>query len=276
MVKNAGNRPLIHDANHKQCTAQCLANEFAFDELRHTLEQRYRLVVYLDVIHIEHADWEAFLFPYGVFVGWGMGYDDEQHLLDELRSYALYPHASVFIDRFTYSEGKASTRIRNDHIELGTTSTRDKLAISHALAQSVKLMEFEHQAQRTIVETGYIPENIAKYGRANLGRKAIAKLRGTLYLVRSDIHLHFDLLDTPEFFWEYPELQDTYLGITSYLEIEQRTRLLTDKLDIIQQLLTMLAEEQNHKHSSTLEWIIIWLIAVEIIVFFVHDIFKWF
>lgn len=276
MIKTAGSRHLVHDAALKQCTAQCLANVFEFDELKLALEQRYRLVVYLDVIHIEHANWEAFIFPYGVFVGWGMGYDDEQHLLDELGAYAPNPHESAFIDRFTYAEGENSTRIHNDHIELSASSTRDKLAIAHGLAQSVKLMEFENQAQRTIEETSYIPENIAKYGAANLRRKDIAKLRGTLYLVRSDIHLHFDLLDTPEFFWEYPELQDIYHSITKYLEIEQRTRLLTDKLDIIQQLLNMLAEEQNHKHSSTLEWIIIWLIAVEIVVFFVHDIFKLF
>lgn len=275
-MKNAGNQPIVPDTPPRQCTAQCLANVFAFDELRLTLEQRYRLVVYLDVIHIEHANWEAFIFPYGVFVGWGMGYDDEQHLLYELSVYARNSHKTTFIDRFTYAEGGTTTRIHNDHIELSSTSTRDKLAISHGLAQSVKLMEFENQAQRTIEETGYIPENIAKYGRANLGRKAIAKLRGTLYLVRSDIHLHFDLLDTPEFFWEYPELQDIYHSIANYLEIEQRTRLLTDKLDIIQQLLNMLAEEQMHKHSSTLEWIIIWLIAVEIVVFFVHDIFQMF
>ncbi len=276
MTKNTGGRHLVHDASLRQCTAQCLANVFEFDELRLALERRYRLVAYLEAIHIEHANWEAFIFPYGVFVGWGMGYNDEKHLLDELGTYAVAPHEAPFIDRFTYAEGGNNTRIHNDHIELRTSSIRDKLAISHSLAQSVKLMEFENQAQRTIEETGYIPQNIAKYGRANLSRKAIAKLRGTLYLVRSDIHLHFDLLDTPEFFWEYPELQDTYHSFANYLEIEQRTRLLNDKLDIIQQLLNMLAEEQNHKHSSTLEWIIIWLIAVEIVVFFVHDIFKLF
>jgi len=269
---------LVQDATLRQCTAQCLANIFDFDALKLNLEQRYRLVAYLDVIHIEQANWEAFVFPYGVFVGWGMGYDDEQFLLEELRQHSSGLHDDTFIDRFTYSEaeGETTTRIHNDHIELSSGAILNKLTISHGLAQSVKLMEFEDKAQRTIVETGYIPENIAKYGRANLGRKAIAKLRGTLYLVRSDIHLHFDLLDTPEFFWEYPELQDLYHSITNYLEIEQRIRLLTDKLDIIQQLLNMLAEEQNHKHSSTLEWIIIWLIAVEIVMFFIHDIFKLF
>jgi len=267
-------RHLQHDSTFRQCTAQCLANLFDMGGLRLTLEQRYRLVTYLDVLHIEQANWEAFIFPYGVFVGWGMGYDDEQYLLGALRVHMRDGHEDAFVDRFTFSEGGDSSRIHNDHIELGSGSILDKLAVAHGLAQSVKLMEFEEQARRTIEETSYIPENIARYGRANLGRTAIARLRGTLYLVRSDIHLHFDLLDTPEFFWEYPELQESYQRITSYLEIEQRIRLLTDKLEIIQQLLNMLADEQNHKHSSTLEWIIIWLIAVEIVIFIVHDLLK--
>jgi len=36
----------------------------------------------------------------------------------------------------------------------------------------------------------------------------------------------------------------------------------------------MLADEQNHKHSSLLEWIIIWLIAIEIFFFLMHDLWK--
>ncbi len=262
------------DIHTRQCIAQCIANFFNFDELRLILEQRYRVTTYQDALHIAQAEWDALIFPYGVYVGWDMGYDEEQYLQDELRNHCSGLHQSAYIDHFTFDDGNGigTTRIRNDHIELGSNNILEKLAVSHGLAQSVKLMEFEEQAKRTIEETSYIPENIARYGRANLRRREIAKLRGMLYIVRSDIHLHFDLLDTPEFFWEYPELQDTYNSVITYLEMAQRTRLLNDKLNIIQQLLNMLAEEQNHKHSSTLEWIIIWLIAVEIVIFLAHDI----
>jgi len=51
----------------------------------------------------------------------------------------------------------------------------------------------------------------------------------------------------------------------NYLEIRQRTEVLSKKLETIHELLEMLADEQKHLHSSTLEWIIIWLIAVEIL-----------
>ncbi len=267
MSEDAATENTIH-----QCRAQCIANQFEFDALRQILEQRYRVTAYQGALHVTQHDWEALIFPYGVLVDWGMGYDEEQLLLEELHRYSKGQHRAPYIDHFSFSSAAESNRIRNDHIELKSDSRLDKLAVSHGLAQSVKLMEFEDQARRTIEETSYIPENIARYGQANLGRKAIAKLRGTLYLVRSDIHLHFDLLDTPEFFWEYPELQDTYHMIINYLEVSQRIQLLNDKLDIIQQLLNMLAEEQKHKHSSTLEWIIIWLIAVEIVIFLAHDI----
>ncbi|MDD1623685.1 MAG: RMD1 family protein, partial [Methylococcaceae bacterium] len=43
-----------------------------------------------------------------------------------------------------------------------------------------------------------------------------------------------------------------------------RTEVLSKKLETIHELFEMLADEQKHRHSSILEWIIIWLIAFEI------------
>jgi uncharacterized Rmd1/YagE family protein len=79
--------------------------------------------------------------------------------------------------------------------------------------------------------------------------------------------LHYGLLDTPEFFWDYPELEEGYLKLAKYLELQPRIDILTRKLDTIQGLLDMLADEQNHKHSAFLEWIIIVLIAVDIVIY---------
>jgi uncharacterized Rmd1/YagE family protein len=99
-------------------------------------------------------------------------------------------------------------------------------------------------------------------------RRELAKLRGKLYDTTSDITLHFSLLDTPEFFWGYPELEENYYLLLKYLDFQQRIDILEKKLETIQKLLNMIADEQNHKHSAFLEWIIIVLIAVDIIVYF--------
>jgi uncharacterized Rmd1/YagE family protein len=75
------------------------------------------------------------------------------------------------------------------------------------------------------------------------------------------------LLDTPEFFWEYPEYEHAYNATARYLDIRPRVDVLSNKLNVIHELFEMLAEELNHKHSSFLEWIIIILIAFEIATF---------
>lgn len=101
-------------------------------------------------------------------------------------------------------------------------------------------------------------------------------MRGKLFLVKSTINLKHDLLDTPEYFWESPEVESFYINMRKYLEIDNRVEVLNAKLQVISELLEMLADELAHKHSSLLEWIIILLIAFEIVVFGLHDIFKLF
>jgi uncharacterized Rmd1/YagE family protein len=60
-----------------------------------------------------------------------------------------------------------------------------------------------------------------------------------------------------------------YLALARYLEIRPRAAVLANRLEVIQELLEMMADEQKHRHSSLLEWIIIVLIAIEIVLFFV-------
>jgi uncharacterized Rmd1/YagE family protein len=109
----------------------------------------------------------------------------------------------------------------------------------------------------TIEDTAHIPRALAETGRLNLSRRAIARMRGKLYLAVSDINLNFDLLDTPEFFWEYPEVEHVYTLTATYLDVKPRIEVLNKKVHVIHELFEMLAEEQNHKHSTVLEWIII-------------------
>ena len=172
---------------------------------------------------------------------------------------------------FSYITGYEKDRMARDHIELVNSSPLNLLAISYAIAQSVKMSEFESLVAKTISETASIPRKLASEGRTALTRKQTSKMRGRLFLTKSEIILRYDLLDKPEFFWEYPELDNLYQIGANYLELNQRTHILTLKLGTISELLDMLDDDQKHRHSSKLEWIIIWLIAVEIVIFLVND-----
>jgi uncharacterized Rmd1/YagE family protein len=248
--------------NH--CLTVCLAQSFRFSELREKLLDSTRSQVFRNALIIDYKEGCSIVFSYGVVVHWNISLDDRRALQTLLMDFAVRPDINPQEDNFSYEVGCEQDRLQHDHIELVAGDFKVLLALSHAMAQSIKLASFEGNAIDTIHATSHLPESLAREGKIKLNRKAMAKIRGQLFLTKSDIILNYDLLDTPEFFWEHPEYQGIYSMAANYLEIRQRTDVLSKKLETIHELLEMLADEQKHLHSSVLEWIIIWLIAVEI------------
>ncbi|MEF3255495.1 MAG: RMD1 family protein, partial [Deferribacterales bacterium] len=116
-----------------------------------------------------------------------------------------------------------------------------------------------------------IPYELSLKGKITLSKSEISKERGRIFLERTEIYLNLGFLDTPEFFWEFSDLEKIYEAVSNYLDIKPRVEILNKKMEIIQDLLTMLSNEQNHLHSAFLETVIIILIAIEIII----SIVKW-
>lgn len=262
-------------ATGNEVYALCYCDYFRFSDLRNQLQQHHRCETYRDALSVDWGPGHVYLFDYGVVVFWRLSPDERQEVLSGIADHAHAPLSVTLDDVFTYETGSDKPFIKNDHINLPDNDTLTELAVSHGIAQSTKLAQFENHVLKTISSTEHIPENIARTGSAGLSRRKIAQLRGRLFLTTSDIMLNYALLDVPDFFWEYPELDGYYVKVSDYLEIRQRVTVLTKKLETIHQLFDMMADEQKHKHSAMLEWIIIWLIAFEIIVFMFHDVLDW-
>lgn len=258
-------------STNNECVAVAVAEHFRFAELTQMLMAEERAILYRDALHLERQGRSAFVFAYGVVVTWQWTLDERETLLQRLADFHTNSYHNRESERFNFSSGSDSFRIQRDHLFIHDTAPLHLLAVSHALAQSVKLSCFEALVTTTMATTAHIPRMLAETGVTSLSRRQLAKIRGQLFLTKSDIIVRYDLLDTPEFFWEYPELDAIYQQIAHYLEIRNRTQVLSTRLETVHELFEMLADEQKHKHSATLEWIIIWLIAVEIIIFVVND-----
>lgn len=256
------------------CNAYCLAKTFLFDDLKEYLFNNEKAVIFRDILHLTKNNRDIFIFHYGTMVVWDLSYDETLRLIDLLKPYMNEPHEIYYNDEFTYSLDNEEVKIHNDHIYLKKMEPFELMALSHGIAQSVKLAELEDHVSHTIESTAHLPQNMAGTGKTKLRRKEIAKLRGRLHLVEMEINLKFELLDTPEFFWEYPEVEHLFEMTARYLETKPRIELLNKKLTVIHDLLIMLADEQNHKHLAILEWIIIWLIAIEIIYFILNEVLR--
>ena len=261
----------IQPTTARTLRALCVAERFQFDPLYEFLARQQHAARMRDVLILTPDPGVfAFLFEYGVCVLCGYDYEAERRLVDLLLKYAVQPLEPVVEEELTYRRSlDDGVRIRHDLIELDDASELVCQALAHALAQSTRLASFETAIEETINRTRFIPETLARKGSIAMSRRQLARERGRVYLEKAHIVLKFNLLDTPEFLWEYPEMERYYLSLARYLEIRPRAAVLANRLEVIQELLEMMADEQKHRHSSLLEWIIIVLIAIEIVLFFV-------
>lgn len=252
------------------CSAICTAASYSIKPLYEVMRITYKTTLYRDVVYVDMQkddfSCEAFFFPYGAAVFWGVDQEKGLRIInEEISSFEQQRSSELETDSFTYEYGD-SIKIFEDEILLPDDTILTKLALSHAMAQSVKLAGFETSVQKTFQLTKQLPEDLAKFGKISLSRKAMRRKMGELFITRNSINLNKDVLDTPEFFWEYPELEPAYLLMANYLDIRTRVEILNQRLNVIHDLFEMLGTELNHSHSNRLEWIIIWLILIEVII----------
>jgi len=158
------------------------------------------------------------------------------------------------------------SRIYNDVITLRHGSGyMTKLSLSHALSQSVKISLFEELISSKIEETKDIPETLSETGKIGMPHKEIMRKTGELFILRTNINSVGSVLDSPEVFWTYPDLQPLYEAARSYLEIPQRIELLNTRVEVLQDMLELLKESVSSRHAERLEQIVIALIGIEIV-----------
>ena len=158
-----------------------------------------------------------------------------------------------------------SSKIFNDFVTLGTMHPNEKLAVSYAIAQSLKLEVFEMRVEQVIDNTKEYPQKLADTGKVQISQTDISKKVGALFIQRNDVNLHSSLLDMPDFLWQEDLFEPEYLALREYMDIDRRLDVLNRRLEIVRELLDMLTTLLENSTANRLEWVIIILILVEVL-----------
>lgn len=257
-----------------RCVSFCTAGSYDILGLAVFFKKKgYFTRISKDILHVISTKrmGDIFFFNYGCFVCWGLKKGFEDKIIEYVKNFSGKSLTSIETDHFFYRYGQETMldtheKLRLDTITLDSEDAQVKLAISHGLAQSIKLEAFEEAIKGAIKKNDYLPEEIASRGVISLSRRAIFKRMGEIFLARSSINLNIEYLDVPEFFWRNPNLEPFYIMTKKFLDIPNRVMALNQKLDVLQELLDILNSQVQHRHSSLLESIIILLIFVEIMI----------
>merc|ERR1712187_674156 len=109
----------------------------------------------------------------------------------------------------------------------------ERLAHSCALAQSVRLVVFENAVDQAIDRSRSIPEDMANTGEVTIDARELAKQMGGLLVLRCDVTLHTDILDTPDIFWDEDHFEPHYVRCREYLDIDKRVDILNQRLGVL-------------------------------------------
>ena len=261
-----------------RCFFTCRAEQLRIPALYDSLKGTYTTKQERNALHVEvpthKGTGHAFYFSYGCIVLWGLQIEKEQEMIALAKAFEVSPLERPTVDSMAYLPGDGN-KIVSGEIILDHQSPLAFFALSHAMAQSVKLDAYEQRIQKTIDLTKHIPQQLAKKGKVPLSGRDIRRKMGELFIERSSINLHFDVLDKPEFFWEYSEVEPLYFMAAQYLDIDNRVEVLNQRLGVIHELFEMLNNELNHKQSSRLEIVIIILILIEVFLLMLKDVLGW-
>lgn len=260
--------------NAKRCIAICSAESYDLLALANYFKSRnYATRLSRDVLHIHKLDEEGdvFFFSHGSFVCWGFDKTVESRLLKDVGDFSSAVLKSIEVDNYFYAPGDETLieTQENSRIDLITLESDDpniKLALSYGLSQSIKLESFEEQIKGVIKKNQSLPSELARRGKISLSRRALLKRMGEIFIARSSINLKVEYLDMPEYFWRNPNLEQYYVQVSKFLDLESRVAALNQQLDVLQELLDILNNQIMHIHSSILEGVIIILIFVEILI----------
>jgi len=259
--------------------AYCTCDYFDLPSIIDFLEThstfRSTMTLYTDVLYVKQKRKKAdiFIFSYGCVAFFNTVPADEQAFLSMFRQsgFETAPLPKWEMEDFEYTYGTQSL-VHDDEITLQSHSALEKLSVGCAIAQCAKLNVFEERIHKVIEDNKSLPETLAKTGKIGLSQKEITMKIGRLFLERNSVNLHFDILDTPEFFWEQDKYKPVYDHLYKYLELGKRVDILNTRLDIMRELFQMLNDQLDAVHSTKLEWIIIWLIVIEVAISLIWEI----
>eukprot|EP01138_Halocafeteria_seosinensis_P009689 gb/GECG01009900.1/.p1 GENE.gb/GECG01009900.1/~~gb/GECG01009900.1/.p1 ORF type:complete len:534 (+),score=84.54 gb/GECG01009900.1/:1-1602(+) len=124
---------------------------------------------------------DVFYFTFGVIVFWGFTEAQEREFLERIRKFQYQLVKTIEYDDMAFTYGKKST-VSNDEVTLKSDDALEKLAVSYAFAQSVKLSVCEQRVNDTIEETKDIPVELARSGKIGLSASDISRKIGELFI----------------------------------------------------------------------------------------------
>jgi uncharacterized Rmd1/YagE family protein len=162
-------------------------------------------------------------------------------------------------------EGSALT-ITNDYAAMPRYDRAFIDIVAFVLAKSVALERIEEQVVKVLDEMeGVIA--LLDQGKLSIPDKRLANLASKILNFKYRSIAYIMVLDKPEITWENQEADRLYMTMANLFELSQRYQEIKHKSETLMDITEVFMGLSHASRATRLEWIIIGLIAIEIVIY---------
>lgn len=138
--------------------------------------------------------------------------------------------------------------------------------ICFVVAKSVALERIEERVDIVFDEVEGLIARLGK-GKMEISDRDMARLASSILGFKYTSIAHIMVLDKPDITWDNPDADRLYTTMASLFELNQRYLEIKHKSETLLDMTDVFGTLSNARRSARLEWIIIILIAIEIVLY---------
>ncbi len=212
----------------------------------------------------------VYIFTYGVVSFLNYEPTDCIAFLQFIEPFCKNRFAETLSDEFIVETGVQERRISHNKIEIVSAEPTTLRMIMLTVSQSVALDYYTQQTVQLLEDTNYHTQLLEKKGRLAISGKNLKKYIGKTLLLKNRISQNLYIFDSPPETWEDERLDKLHIELKRNFDLTERFRGVTEGLGIVKENLELFRDILQYRNSVFLEWIIIALIAIEVLNFFLE------
>jgi|SRR5688572_2903941 len=214
-----------------------------------------------------------YIFRYGVISF--LNYDSKEisDFMEFLKNYCRNFFSQTFSDESMLETGASENRISHNKVEIKDRAPEMIRMVMLNVSQSVTLDYYSDQTEKLLEETNYHTQLLEKKGKLAISGKELKKFIGKTLLLKNRIAENLYIFDSPPETWENEELDKLHNDLKKSFDLQDRVRDVSEGLSIVKDNLELFKDILQYRNTTMLEWIIIILIAIEVINFLFEKLF---
>ncbi|MGZ5189439.1 MAG: RMD1 family protein [Flavisolibacter sp.] len=215
-----------------------------------------------------------YVFKYGVVCFLNHNQEEISNFLQKIAPFCKNLFKENLNEVFFIETNCRQTSIGYNKIEIVSSDVEVLRLIMMNVSQSVSLDYYSEIMTQLLEETNNHTQILEKRGKLDISGTNLKKFIGKTLLLKNRIAENLYIFDSPPETWDDENLNKIDTGLKKTFEIHERFRNISEGLQIIKDNLELFKDILQYRNSTVLEWIVIILIAVEVINLFLERLFK--